>query len=333
MNRSFKKAARHTFLGALAAITVMAGLIAGCSDGGQTAAPKTEAGGTHGELVLIKTEQGGCNITNSIDKTAASASERSPVTITESGNTVNMHVAIGGNCGAKFETNTYTTDGILYIGITDISDPMEMTNCICNFTFDFTFEKRGNVSQEYVVSREQAGECAVFIATGTIGGGGHNTGSNGNGNNTGGDFPIVPEAKYIRTDYYGSDVWPVPAGITIISSRAELEEYYEKTKRRYSDGYGNPVPDNNYLSAIEGYDDNYFAGRFLVTVKLVESSGSTRHRVDSIYENGDINISRTIGDTADIGAWSILIELDNKFKNMEFRAGVVDVNQYEYVIE
>jgi len=144
------------------------------------------------------------------------------------------------------------------------------------------------------------------------------------------DFPIVPDAQYIRTEYYYDHygIWPPPAVIITISSREELEEHYERARIRYSDGYGNQVPDRNFLIAIERYDDNYFADNFLVIVGLTEGSGSIRHRVDRIDENGDIHISRWLPGgvgTADIASWSILIELENSWKDKQFRAIVVDV--------
>ena len=95
--------------------------------------------------------------------------------------------------------------------------------------------------------------------------------------------------QYVQTEYYNegeiiSDV------INIISSTKALEQYYEIHKNRVWDGYGNLLPDNTFLNAIKEYTENYFEENILVIVRLVENSGSNRHKVEKIDENGNIYI-------------------------------------------
>jgi hypothetical protein len=132
---------------------------------------------------------------------------------------------------------------------------------------------------------------------------------------------IPLNVQYIRTAYFYDSENPFPTNITIVSSTDELEEYYEKNRIKMYDGQGNQVPDENFLKAIEPYCANYFSDNFLVIVGLTEGSGSIRHRVVRIYENGDILIERLVPEvgTADMASWSILIELNNSFKKEQYQ--------------
>jgi hypothetical protein len=153
----------------------------------------------------------------------------------------------------------------------------------------------------------------------------------GGGNFPGLDAPL--NVQYIRAAYiYDADAgWPIKPSATIVSSKEDLEQYYEKHKNRIWDGYGNEMPDKNFLGAIERYSDEYFADNFLVIVDLVEGSGSVRHKVERIDENGNIVINRLLPGvgTDDMAAWSILIELDNNFKEEQFRVVLSDVRDYQ----
>jgi hypothetical protein len=106
---------------------------------------------------------------------------------------------------------------------------------------------------------------------------------------------------YIRG--YFTDVPP----LMVISSKEELERY---------------------VSVTEKYTADYFANNFLVVVWLVEPSGSIRHEVESIDENGEIVIKRLVPKvgTGDIGHWNIIIELSNDVKIEKYKTTFVDVN-------
>ena len=133
---------------------------------------------------------------------------------------------------------------------------------------------------------------------------------------------IAINVQYLRTEYFD----PFPPVITFVTSKNELTQYYEKNRMQISDGDGNLLPDTAFLTAIEKYSDSYFSDNFLVIVGLVEPSGSNRHKVQRIEENGDIVIKRLLPEedsTADMAAWSILIELNNDFKVNQYRAVLV----------
>jgi hypothetical protein len=119
------------------------------------------------------------------------------------------------------------------------------------------------------------------------------------------------------------------AGITIVSSKDEIEQYYGKNEVKIWDKQDNCC--NNYKQSdntTEKYSDDFFADNFLVIVELAEPSGSIRHKVERIYENGDIFIRRLVPEigTDDIGSWGIIIELNNNFKIDKFHVVFVDVN-------
>ncbi|GBU22855.1 hypothetical protein R80B4_02767 [Fibrobacteres bacterium R8-0-B4] len=134
-------------------------------------------------------------------------------------------------------------------------------------------------------------------------------------------------AQYIRTDNFDYD--RESPDIAIISSRGSLNSYYEANRRMTWDGYGNVLPDEYFLRSIEKYSDDYFADSSLVIVRLLATSGSIRHKVESVGENGDIVIDRLLpGEgTADIAIWHILIEIGNNSKAEQYRTVIVDVQQ------
>jgi hypothetical protein len=64
-----------------------------------------------------------------------------------------------------------------------------------------------------------------------------------------------------------------------------------------------------------------------VIVGLVENSGSNRHKVVKIDEDGVIVINRLLpaeAVTADMASWSILIELNKNNTFKQFKAELVD---------
>ena len=146
------------------------------------------------------------------------------------------------------------------------------------------------------------------------------------------DNETALNAQYIRTEYFYDTENPFPTGITVVSSTNEMEQYYEKHMRRTWDGYGNIIPDYNFLSVIERYSDDFFANNFLVIVSLTEGSGSIRHEVERIDDNGDIVINRLLPEvgTDDIASWSIIIELNNNLKIEQFQTILVDIKRDIY---
>jgi hypothetical protein len=113
---------------------------------------------------------------------------------------------------------------------------------------------------------------------------------------------------------------------TVVSSKNEIEQYYGKNEIKIWDkqDYWHELDYNT----IEKYSDNYFEDNFLVIVELWEPSGSIRHKVERIDENGDIVIRRLVPEfgTDDIGQWGIIIELNNNFKTEQFQAVFVNAS-------
>jgi len=135
--------------------------------------------------------------------------------------------------------------------------------------------------------------------------------------------------QYLRTEYFYDHENPFPCNITIVSSTNELEQYYENHRLRIWDGQGNLMPDEVFLKAIENYTDIYFNENILLIVGITEGSGSIRHKVDKIDENGNIfikSISPEVG-TADMASWSIIIELNKSMSQQNFKVTLVYVEK------
>ena len=125
--------------------------------------------------------------------------------------------------------------------------------------------------------------------------------------------------QYIRRYGHYKDIQnPV---VSVISAKSKLEQYFETHVKCIYNSYT-----GLFLEATKIYSDNFFAKNYLVIVLLEEGSGSIRHKVEKIDNNGDITISRLIPQvgTCDMAEWNIVIELDNNFSPQQFRAVLVD---------
>jgi hypothetical protein len=122
---------------------------------------------------------------------------------------------------------------------------------------------------------------------------------------------------YVRTEYVHNDKYSNSPNITVVSSKNDLQNYYEKN-----------VPGNNFFDVIKKYSDNYFSDNILLIIDLVEGSGSIRHKVKKIEENGTIVIKRLLPEmgTSDMAAWSIIIELAKSLTPKQYRIVLVDKN-------
>ena len=129
------------------------------------------------------------------------------------------------------------------------------------------------------------------------------------------------DAQYIRTDGYSEGrTYPYH---TVISSRAELEAYYEAYKDTYNlERRENVYSDSTigFLDACDKYDDAYFERQNLVLIVLEEGSGSIRHEITDVRrhynENGasdgwDITINTTTPEvvTDDMAQWHLFLEV------------------------
>jgi hypothetical protein len=155
--------------------------------------------------------------------------------------------------------------------------------------------------------------------------------SNSSGNSRLSDNETAFNFQNIRSEFFSSkEEYPYQPYVTVVSSRDQLEQYYDKNRMVLYDGNGNILPDKKFLDAIDKYSNDYFTSKFLVIVRLIEPSGSIGHNVDKIDKNGDIVIQRLLPEmgTADMAAWSILIELHKNLKAEQYQAVLVDVKNY-----
>ena len=131
-------------------------------------------------------------------------------------------------------------------------------------------------------------------------------------------YQIVHTQQYIQGTWIGSFNYPV---VTIISSRAELKQYCNDYEDMYDFSRHQYSP-TGFTDAIGRYSDAFFADNFLVLVLLEETSGSNRHRLERIEENGNIVITRLVPEigTADMAQWHIIIELGNNDKLEQYKA-------------
>ena len=128
------------------------------------------------------------------------------------------------------------------------------------------------------------------------------------------DFVGIP----VRTDGYHEGVrYP---SYTVITTNAQLEEYYAKNKDLYNleRRTSPPASDSSigFLNAADKYDDAFFATHTLVLVLLQESSGSVRHEVTKVSNDEgvtEITVRRDVPQigTTDMAQWHIFVELPN----------------------
>lgn len=128
------------------------------------------------------------------------------------------------------------------------------------------------------------------------------------------------EAQHIRTNGGPEEGYPYH---TVISSRAELEAYYEAYKDLYDLERREAVYSDStigFLDACDKYDDTYFERQNLVLIVLQEGSGSIRHEITDVrphrIENGvsdgwDITIDSKSPEavTDDMAQWHLFLEV------------------------
>lgn len=124
------------------------------------------------------------------------------------------------------------------------------------------------------------------------------------------------DAQYIRTDGYHDNIkYPK---VTVITSKDELDEYYNANKDLYFLDHVDKVYSDTtigFIDACEKYDNEYFEDNILILVLLEEGSGSIRHEVKSVKTSGsnveiDIEVNIPEECTDDMAEWHIMIEAD-----------------------
>ena len=106
-------------------------------------------------------------------------------------------------------------------------------------------------------------------------------------------------------------------GTVVISSKTELEQYYDTYFRDHLDIYFREYPfeDTTTYRPFAKYTDDFFVKNFLVIVSLTGPQNSTAYKVETIWAPGDIHITRFDWPVtaAEVG-WTIIIERNNHFK-------------------
>jgi len=120
-------------------------------------------------------------------------------------------------------------------------------------------------------------------------------------------------AHYVRTDGYLSDgIYPA---VTVFKSVGDVAGYYEANKDRFNlEGRGTRQPyEEGFMDVAGDLDEAFFAGGgFAVAVALEEPSGSNRHRVKGVGEDGTVTIRRMVAEvgTADMAEWHIIVVME-----------------------
>lgn len=134
------------------------------------------------------------------------------------------------------------------------------------------------------------------------------------------------EAQYIRTDGIVEDAkYPI---IKKITSKEELSQYYKDNYEQYSfsDNAGTSV---SFTTAIDKYDESYFEKSFLLVCLIQENSSSIYHTVKSVESDGKVLIEKLMPDdgSTDIATWHILIEMDKKYQDTNFKLSFDEVTR------
>ena len=126
------------------------------------------------DLRHVKTVLGGCNKTSVSRGDDDLGMKPDVVTITNSGNKINVFVGLNYTCKcAPFTTQVEVTDKMVYMYIIDTCDPDDETcyeRCSCYYTFDFTFEcHNSKLQQPYkILLIDPRKENAIIVSEGII---------------------------------------------------------------------------------------------------------------------------------------------------------------------
>ncbi len=131
--------------------------------------------------------------------------------------------------------------------------------------------------------------------------------------------PISCEFKtqVIRTN--GGDAGGEYPSLYVISTKNELERYYDRYARIYDFSHKETVYSDTtigFVDAIKKYDDGWFKTNQLILVVQESTSGSVNYEVESVTtsatDEGIIKINELWPEefTCDMGQWHIIIELE-----------------------
>jgi len=133
--------------------------------------------------------------------------------------------------------------------------------------------------------------------------------------------------RIIRTDIFS---WSLesefPNHPVIIRSMAELHAHMGFFSQHVLSW--NADGQSTYMNNVVfgAYNEAFFESHILVILYFEESSGSNSHRVDAVFANGDIHVTRIVPEigTADMAGWHILIEVDSSVVPEQFNLVVAN---------
>ena len=104
-----------------------------------------------------------------------------------------------------------------------------------------------------------------------------------------------------------------------------IEDYIVQMRLVFGDEFIWRGPTNRFLDTLGAYAEDFFEENYLVLISHPEGSSSVGHSVESVRQNGEIKISRTIPGirTNDSVAWLFIIELSKDNIPEEFTVNFV----------
>ena len=103
-------------------------------------------------ILHVKTVLGGCN-TDSGFRSESNDSQEDEVIISSSTDSVCVFVGLNYICAAPFETKCIIQNDTIKMYITDICGDFSVcyAKCLCYYTFDFQFARKGEINYKYIV--------------------------------------------------------------------------------------------------------------------------------------------------------------------------------------
>ncbi len=117
------------------------------------------------------------------------------------------------------------------------------------------------------------------------------------------EFTVSDGIDYVRTDgYVDGAKYPV---VTLINDTAALKDYISSNEGTYN------FESEELKSVSARFDEEYFKENALVLVLLEENSGSIRHEITGISDDGVIGLTRSLPEmgTDAMAQWHIFIEI------------------------
>ena len=119
-------------------------------------------------LQFVKVELGGCNARGEFAlRSDDSETKDNTVLITVSEDSVHVFVGVKYTCkGTPFNAQCELIDDVMCMYIIDTGG--EYFRCLCYYTFNFIFQRKGAVNQKYKILLTDRGGNLVVISEGTI---------------------------------------------------------------------------------------------------------------------------------------------------------------------